>query len=42
VTDRYVHVSLAAMREVVERMDAAKLGGDAGNSTAAQGSGEEG
>jgi len=42
VTDRYVHVSLEAMREVIERMEAAKLSGDAGDGTAAQGSGEEG
>jgi integrase len=42
VTDRYVHVSLAAMREVIERMEAAKLSGDTGASTAAHEAGEEG
>jgi integrase len=42
VTDRYVHVSLAAMREVVERMEAARFSRDAGNDAAAQAAGEKG
>ena len=41
VTDRYVHVSLAAMREVIERMESAKLNQDTGDGTAAQKAGEE-
>jgi hypothetical protein len=42
VTDRYVHVSLKAMREVIVRMEAAKLGPDEDDDTAAQEAGEEG
>ena len=42
VTDRYVHVSLAAMREVIERMEAAKLSGNSDASTAAHEAGEKG
>jgi hypothetical protein len=35
-------VSLEAMREVIERMEAAKLSGDSGDSTAAHEAGDEG
>jgi|SRR4051812_19530362 integrase len=42
VTDRYVHLSLEAMREVIERMEAAKLSDDTGDGTAAHEAGDEG